>query len=460
MSTDEMDITCFVTSSRAQAFGDNSVYAAQLSRRLLKCRKRLGIQTKNRGKYTKKADVTAESIGRNTEYVRLLLLSSERAWAQAMSMKAAHSTGSKGISGRTRSHIISRMTKAAKTAESLVKALLEQDQSNASSIDILEAFAYAGLMRGAANFEKQCFEPCLTNYSVSRAVYTALSSSSGSSAARTDIYKDLLAETIDPSIQFAAYQLKTPRTVPISIIARRAFPQSNALLVEEINKLDANILRQGDATRRDPGEDVPITLTWRGREVRIEDAQIALAWAACQDAKRKLADKAASSRESLSSKDLAAAYEPILTSAQDAADASKHAIDELRGDSVPPTNPRMQSLLITRTAVNYELISWRIGRNRVLMGRDDGIHEEYVEPSRKRKGNQQPKTAEITINSAIPKGRDVKPRQKIARLKERVGLYDGALQSLEEAMNLPGVPADEQLSAILKASVDYFTALK
>jgi len=64
-----MDITKFVVSGRAQAFGDNAVYRGQLSRRLLKSRKKLGIATRNRGKYQKKDEVTAEQIRENPEYV-------------------------------------------------------------------------------------------------------------------------------------------------------------------------------------------------------------------------------------------------------------------------------------------------------------------------------------------------------------------------------------------------------
>lgn len=64
-----MDITKFVVSGRAQAFGDNAAYRAQLSKRLLKCRRRLGIATKPRAKFQKRDDVTAEQIKEKPEYV-------------------------------------------------------------------------------------------------------------------------------------------------------------------------------------------------------------------------------------------------------------------------------------------------------------------------------------------------------------------------------------------------------
>ena len=67
-SISTMDITKFVVSGRAQTFGDNAAYRSQLSRRLLKCRQRLGITTKPRAKFQKKDDVTAEQIKANPEY--------------------------------------------------------------------------------------------------------------------------------------------------------------------------------------------------------------------------------------------------------------------------------------------------------------------------------------------------------------------------------------------------------
>lgn len=67
-----MDITKLVVSGRSQAFGDNSVYRGQLSRRLLKSRKKLGIATRNRGKYQRKDEITAEQIKEKPEYDALV----------------------------------------------------------------------------------------------------------------------------------------------------------------------------------------------------------------------------------------------------------------------------------------------------------------------------------------------------------------------------------------------------
>jgi signal recognition particle subunit SRP68 len=66
-----MEITKFVVSGRNQAKleGNSATYRKLLSNRILSLRRRLGIETKPRAKYTPKAPVTAEDIGRNQEYV-------------------------------------------------------------------------------------------------------------------------------------------------------------------------------------------------------------------------------------------------------------------------------------------------------------------------------------------------------------------------------------------------------
>lgn len=443
-----MDITKFVLEGRDKAllYGDYSTYHHQVARQLLSSRKKLGIASKNRGKYHKPHHVTAEEIAQNHEYVYLTLLTSERAWAQAMTFKSSHTTDSKGITGRTRSHIISRLTKAVRLADALVDSLSQPDISSATTFDILEAKAYAALIRGAMYFEHQTWDSSLESYATSRTIYSALASSTNG-----DLYKDLLSETIDPSIRYAAYQLKTPRTVPISIIARRAFPESDMILVEQISSIDPNILAKSDVGSSRGADGVePKTLTWRSREVTIEDAQIALAWATVLAAKDRLVDNLAKAKDRQPHV-LAGAYDEILTASQDAVDATKQAIDELRAEGVDQGDPRMQSLQITRTAVNFEMISWRIGRNRVLTGSHDGATEEYGPLRRKRvKAGQQPKREE----KELPDGK------KLAKLKEKVALYDGTLQNLESIKELPGIANDEKLAARIEGYVHYFQAVK
>ncbi|KAK4193797.1 signal recognition particle subunit SRP68 [Podospora australis] len=444
-----MDITKFVVSHREKAllYGDYSTYRSQLSTKLLNCRKKLGIATKNRGKFHPKVPPTAEQIAENNEHIQLQLLTAERAWAHAMSMKAAHSADTKGMTSHARSHIVSRLDKGARAAEALAETL-SQEASGASSTDILEARAYASLLRGAALFEKQSWEPCVKNYSVARIIYSALSTS-----AKGDIFKELLSETIDPSIRYAAYQAQIPRTQPIATIALNAFQDASPELVERIEKQNPEVLKHGDTDAKQGTDGAPTTLTWRGRQVKIEDAAIAIAWAATGAARNQLSEKLTSAG-ALPPRQMAGLYDEILAASQDAVDATKQAIDELKAEGVPQSDSRMQGLQITRTAVNYETISWRIGRNRVLIGEDDGAKLSFGAPATKKRKQTETEQAADEPARVEPLGRQV------ARLKEKVVLYDGILQNLESIKELPGVANDQELSSRLDATSQYFTALK
>ncbi|KAH8880632.1 hypothetical protein GQ53DRAFT_736546 [Thozetella sp. PMI_491] len=440
-----MDITQFIVSLREKAllYGDYATYRSQLTKKLLNSRKKLNIATKSRGKFHPKAEVTAEQIASNHEYLHLQLLTAERAWAHALSMKAAHSADNKGITSKTRSHIVSRLQKASQSAESLADVLV-QSGSGASSIDILEARAYAALLKGSSFFERQNWNVSLKNYSVARIIYSALSASG-----KEAIFKDLLSETIDPSIRYAAYQVKIPRTEPIPTIARKVFPHDDQDLVDRLNQLDPNVLEHGDHDAKKGQDGAPTTLAWRSREVKIEDAAIALAWGSVQTAKIALREKLSASA-TLHPKDQAAAYDDILIATQDAVDATKQAMEELKSEGVSQSDPRMQSLQITRTAVNFEMISWRIGRNRMLAGEGDGAIVGIGANSRRKKAKE----------GAPEHSKDNAPGRQIARLKEKVVLYDGNLQSIESIVELPGVANDQELSARLEATSKYFAALK
>lgn len=64
-----MDITKFVVSGRDAAllYGDYSTYQAQLGTKLANCRRKLGISTRNRGKFQTRDDVTPEQVAQHNE---------------------------------------------------------------------------------------------------------------------------------------------------------------------------------------------------------------------------------------------------------------------------------------------------------------------------------------------------------------------------------------------------------
>lgn len=378
----------------------------------------------------------------------MLLLTSERAWAHAMFMKSAHSADPNGVTGSTRSHIVSRLHKATTYANDLFKLLSNREVTGATEKDLLEARAYTASLTGAVEFEKQSWEACLKSYAEARIIYSALSTSS-----KSDTFKDLLSGTIDPSIRYGAYQMRIPRTASVPSLSRKYFPRSDAALVASVEALDPEALddqpKQAKASSAD-SEDVPRTITWRSRQVDLEDASIAMALASVARASNTLTESLVNQRDAYS-KEKAAAYDDVLIASQDTVDATKHAIDELVSEGVGQGDKRMQSLQITRTAVNYSMISWRIGRNRVLTGENDGA---VLEPGVVSKPRRARKDGKEWPDKEEGDGR------KLARLRERVVLYDATLQSLDTIKELPGVAADATFLAELEAKFQYFQALK
>jgi len=361
-----------------------------------------------------------------------------------MSMREVHSTEKKGITGSTRSHIISRLHKATIYANDLYRLLTDQSTTGATIEDVLEARAYAASLTGAMEFEKQSWEPCVKSYSEARVIYSALAIST-----KSDIFKDLLADPVDPSIRYGAYQMRMPRTVAIPTIARKFFPRLDTELVSKVEALDPDVLNdQPTRAKTETAETgaVPKTITWRSRMVDLEDAAIATALASVNSAATRLSDTLASVTAA-QAKDRAAAYDDILISSQDAVDATKYAIDELVGEGVGQGDKRVQSLQITRTAVSYDLVSWRIGRNRVLVGERDGAIVESPVLHQSKKKNQKPVKEEGI-------GR------KLSHLREKAVLYDSILQSLDSIKELPGVAADSAFLEELGAKYAYFSALK
>ncbi|ORY18583.1 hypothetical protein BCR34DRAFT_553894 [Clohesyomyces aquaticus] len=447
-----MDITKFVIGHRESALllGDYNTYREQLSRRLRTVRKKLGRATAKSAKYATKAPVTAEEIGRDIEFLHLLLLTSERAWAHAMAMKASHAedNADKNITGSTRSHIISRLHKALQGAEQTA-ALLSDAASKATGADILEAKAYAYSLAGAQDFEKQTegikrgdapverWISCLTNYSAARVIYCALLKST-----KTDLFKDVLAGTTDPSIRYAAYQHRIPRTVGVSAVAQKFFPRDEPGLLEAVEKLDATALKEEETAPSGS------TITWRNRTANIVDAAIGQALVSVDVVSSKLDEVIGTSS---SPKDSAAAYDDILISSQDAVDSTRRAIEELEKEGVDEGDSRMQDLRVTSLAVNYSLVSWRVGRNRVLIGPDDGLTFPLTstqKPKRPRQDGKEPTEREE------PTGR------KLARLRERVALYDAILQSIDSIKELRGAVRDAGFLTELDGQRTYFQALK
>ena len=183
----------------------------------------------------------------------------ERAWADGMYLRSVRSADStKAITGSTRQHVLSRLSKAARQAEDTVK-MLENSASQATDRDIVEAWAYAYSLVGALEFEKQSsgvrqiegqvpvkqrWKKCLVAYSAARIIYDSLYQSS-----QKDVFKEMLNTIVDPSIRYAAYQSRLSRTLAISTVAKQCFSRDNRSFISALEAVDPLALSEEPSAR-------------------------------------------------------------------------------------------------------------------------------------------------------------------------------------------------------------------
>lgn len=369
-----------------------------------------------------------------------------------MAMKSAQSQENtqKPMPGSTKTQIASRINKSVSYAKNLVEVLQDKATTHATTEDIVEAKAYLAMMSGSLAFEKKEWKKCLQQFSVTHVAYTTLAAKG-----RGDAFKDLLDTVVDTSIRFAAYQLQLPRTKPIPEMTIEEFPESESGARKELKEIDSkafDVTKEAKAAGLEDMKDAPTSISWRSRKVRIEDATISQALGVAASKEKDIASTYDRYKDGeIDAKTLAAAYDEIIDARQDAADATKAAIDELRGEGVDPGDARMQSLQITRTAVNYGVIEWRVGRNRILCGAGDGLTFEPENSKRPVKESKKSKPRQA---------RDEPTGKKLSRLRERLALYEATLQSLEAVKDLPGVAADSEFVKEIDSKQSYFRALK
>jgi signal recognition particle subunit SRP68 len=392
-----------------------------------------------------------------------------------MHIKSIHSEDNQGngITGTTRSHIISRFHKAARLAQNLTDILKDPEASKTTHQDLLEAEAYRASLSGAEHFEKQSegrvntedplrWDTCLREYSTARIIYATLFAQGNK-----DLFREILASAVDPAIRYAAYQARLPRSIPVSTVALRYFPKDNDNLVNQLQQLDPNALSETTtetstsrylacltrtATNQAPlapqnlgATNIPNTINWRSMNANIVDASVGQALAAVASAEPELSSYLKSNPSALT-RDRAGAYDNVLIASQDAADATRRAIEELEKEKVDEGDNRMQDLRVTSLAVNYALVSWRVGRNRVLIGSEDGrLFEEKKAKSSKRARDQ---------HKSEPRG------SQLARLRERVVLYDSTIQSIDSIKELRGAMRDESFVREVDGKRAYFQALR
>jgi signal recognition particle subunit SRP68 len=186
----------------------------------------------------------------------------------------------------------------------------------------------------------------------------------------------------------------------IVAISRQYFLREDSpRIVEAIEKLDSQAFtEQMDVDVPEAGS--VTSVTWRGRTASVEEADISIALYEAHTA-----EAAYNSQEQQGSTD---AFDAVLLAWQDAVDATRKAIDERKAEGMSTTEQKMQNLHLIWTVVNYSMICWRVGRNRVM------ISNIMSGPKKPKKDGQAP-SEEVS-------------GKKLGHLKEEIALYDAILQ--------------------------------
>lgn len=310
-----------------------------------------------------------------------------------MHLKSLLADDASTASAAMRSHSVSRLHKAYAHALELC-ALLSDPASNATEKDILEAYAYVASLRGSEAFEKSHWEASIRAFSEARITYSVLLSSH-----KNELYRDQLTSTIDPSIRYSAYQLQLPRSMDVATISRKYFPREDAAkIIPTLESLDPNVFSEPEDTPMAGTTGSVSSVTWRSRTAPVENAEISVALANAQTVENTYYSK---QEENAASTE---AFDDVLAAWQEVVDATKKAIDDLQAEGVRMQDQKMQNLQLTWTVVNYSLICWRVGRNRVMI---QGIAQ----------GGKKGKKGDSEVRV-----------KKLGHLKEEVALYDAILQ--------------------------------
>lgn len=298
-------------------------------------------------------------------------------------------------SSAMRSHSVSRLHKASVHALELC-TLLSDPASNSTEKDILEAHAYTASLRGAEAFEKSHWQASIEAFSEAKIIYSVLLNSN-----KNELYRDQLTSTIEPSIRYSAYKLQLPRSMDVATISRKNFPRDAKDLIPRLESLDPSVFSEADPDTPMAGTASSVSsVTWRSRTAPVDNAEISAPLSEAQIAENAYYSK---QQENAASTE---AFDDVLAAWQDAVNATKKSIDDLQAERVSMQDLKMQNLQMTWTVVNYSLICWRIGRNRVMI---EGIAQ----------GGK--KSKKIVDEVKV---------KKLGHLKEEVALYDAILQVL------------------------------
>ncbi|CAM4873777.1 unnamed protein product [Rotaria socialis] len=395
--------------------GDYQRYRSFCSRRLRRIRKSLELTYGNHKKFQKPV-ITDELVAKDSRYLLLPLICSERAWAFAMQLKTEANT-----EPRKKFHLLSRLRKSVRHAEQLETLCNQQKTCDARTK--LEVQAYTAVMNGHLKFEMQVWSDALQFYIRAQAIYDNLKT-----GVRSEDDKQMIDQRIDEittNVRFCQYKTGDKSAAR----ELRTIRNKAALDDPEMTRiLDAFLNETHEQQTSSISE-----ITWRQRKIQVTNEKVRLFFLNLQEFENELKKQDVSFDTKMS------LYESFVKEAVETLQIAK---DELKNDPTFKPVPASSTAAASTTRENseklsdnvwlYSYIAWirlskMIERNLAMI--DNGKQQIF-------------KTA-----TADSEKTDAASAKKVPKPADIIRMYDLLLQFLNDILAIPALQNDKTIQS-------------
>ncbi|MCO5602232.1 hypothetical protein L7F22_056360 [Adiantum nelumboides] len=321
--------------------------------------------THGRGKYVRRQIVVANIT--DTRFLHILLYSAERAWSYAMAIKQT----ANGPNSRQRFHLVGRLSKAVKWADSFSHACAEKADTKTS----LEATAYAAYMKGSYLVEReQQWDSALRNFESARVIYEELGKYG--SVENQVLCRQRVEDEIDPNIRYCSYKMGQSKMEGAELLklSTQEGPAFDLLKA----KLEAVM-----SEARSQQAVIMTELNWLGRIFSIDNAKIR----SCIVKGQQLEKELGASKTTLSAEKKLSVFDKIFGAYQD---ARRHIREDLSAagsadgvkDNLNGLDKAVSCILLQQT-MNRNLVLVTISKSRFSKQQQHLLKEEKSDKSTK-----------------------------------------------------------------------------
>ncbi|CCE88453.1 Piso0_001960 [Millerozyma farinosa CBS 7064] len=375
-----------------------------INKNLVRIRRKLGLVTKDTKNYEDKvALITNDKYDENQLYGTVLLLTAERDMLYALEIKNMLEISNENVSSY-KNLMLSRMKKSLSTS----KLLLQVIQNEKDFIIKIESYVYAAIVQGFFSINKRKWDLALDAFSIAKCALeflsakitpdTAETTQRETSDLRETLFKELLDELVDPSLNLALSQSGQSKiTSDIKTVSRKR--SSSTLLpylapvVETIKKSDPNFF---DVIPE--STELLSSITWRKHEAELYNDEIALKLTQIMKEQKESTSYTESSQFDV----LSASWSEVLD----------HHLSDVEKNRDDDDLEKVQSRAILLTFINYNLFFTRIKRDTLLI--DESARQSKPDIAREIK-------------------------------KDIIRLYGNIINTVQQVKDLPGVYNDDDL---------------